>query len=246
MTYLHWGLTLLLSLLLWAAATNRGRRRVLLLAASIGLFLWAWVPTTWLLSGSLEWWYPVAKFPAAPADAIVVLSASISLPDASQPQPLPGFSTYVRCRHAAWLYQNWRAAPIVVSGGIAGRYQGEAVVMAEVMRRTIEAEGVPASMIHTEGTSTSTYENATHSAAILRGMGVRRIALVTEAYHMLRAEKVFRKQGLEVVPAPCGYRTAAIDMDWKELAPTPQAMAWNDDTIHEWAGLFWYWLARRI
>jgi uncharacterized SAM-binding protein YcdF (DUF218 family) len=66
----------------------------------------------------------------------------------------------------------------------------------------LEQEGVPPSKIWTEEQSRSTYENALYSAKLLHGSGIHRIALVMEADSMLRAELCFRKQGLEVTPAP--------------------------------------------
>jgi uncharacterized SAM-binding protein YcdF (DUF218 family) len=111
-----------------------------------------------------------------------------------------------------------------------------------VMRDSLRLEGVPDSMIWSEEKSHSTYQNALYSAQILREKGIHRIVLVTEAYHMLRAEKSFRKQGLEVVPAACGYRAYGSRVYIDRLLPGWEPIAWNEDSLHEGVGLIWYWL----
>jgi uncharacterized SAM-binding protein YcdF (DUF218 family) len=109
------------------------------------------------------------------------------------------------------------------------------------MGEQLERDGVPQSAIWLEKRSHSTHENAFYAAALLRQKGIRKIALVTDAYHMLRAEKCFRKEGLVVVPAPCGYRTLdGFHAD--ELLPGWQPIAWNEDVAHETVGLLWYWI----
>ena len=57
---------------------------------------------------------------------------------------------------------------------------------------------------------------------------------------MLRAEKSFRKQGLEVVPAACGYRAYGSNL-YTQFFPNWEPIAWNEDSLHEFIGLGWYW-----
>lgn len=206
--------------------------------AAISLFLWAWSPFAWLTAWTLESGYPVQHFPAGQPDAIVVLSSDIYQPDASMPEPVAENHTYLRCRYAAWLYKNWRSVPVIATGG---PFDGSSV--AQVMKRVLVEEGVPADMVSTEDRSTSTYENAVFTAAILRSRNVRHVAVVTEAFHMLRADRCFRKQGLIVTPAPCAYRTLGLRMDAVHLIPGAKAVSYNDDVLHEWIGLILYKLS---
>ena len=247
MTYLQPGISFLVLLLIIGGLLRRQTRygRKLTIAAIIGLFLWSWPPAAALLSGTLEWWFPVTAIPPDDADAIVVLGANVVQGDPSQPETLPGFSSYVRSRHAGWLYRNWKPIPIVTSGGIekTGSHQS---VIAEAMAHTIEEQGVPASMIWMEDASQSTYENALYSTRILNAHGIRRVAVVTEAHHMLRAVKCFRKLGLTVTAAPCAFRSIRFHGKWTEFVPTPEAMLTNEDCLHEWVGLLWYWVSRKI
>lgn len=242
MTYLQPVFPLLL-LLVAAGLLAGGRRgRRLAVLACVALFLWSWPPVSRLFSGTLERRYPLSTLPPADADAIVVLSSAVRRADPSQALPALSESNYLRCRHAAWLYRNWRAVPIVASGGSGGAN----LIIARVMREELEAEGVPSHMILTEERSRSTYENAVFSAEILRARGIRRIALVTETYHMPRSEKCFRKQDLEVVPAPCCSRSLQFSWDLQHLIPGARPMLNNSDSLHEWIGLIWYRLSGKI
>jgi uncharacterized SAM-binding protein YcdF (DUF218 family) len=209
--------------------------------AAAGLVLWSWWPFAAWFAGTLERRFPLSGLPPGDAGAIVVLSANIRAADASQPQSLPGESTYVRCAHAAWLYRHWKPVPIVVSGGLVN-----GIVAAEVMKRIIAAEGVPADQIWTEGESRSTAENAAFSAAMLKRAGIRKAVVVTEAYHMLRSIKCFRSNEIDAVAAPCSARFLRFQGKWSNYLPSPTAIAVNEDTLHEWSGLFWYWARGRF
>ena len=244
MTYLHWGLCgLILLLASREVLRRRSRRNVLVgLAALVGLFLWSWPPSTALFAYTLERRYPITRIPAGDAEAIVVLGANVYAPDASQPEPLPGYSTFLRCQRAAWLYRNWKTLPVLASGGVSS----SGVVIADVMRQALLEAGVPDSMIWTERASRSTYENALFTARFLQSKQIHRIALVTEAYHMPRSVECFRKQGIDVVPAGCNYRYLQFTGQWSEFFPSPRMIGFNEDSLHEWIGLGWYRLSGKI
>jgi len=244
MTYLHPVLVFLTLLALGGVWQRRKTGKYAATAALAGLFLWGWGPTTWLLCGTLEWWFPVTAVPGQEAEAIVVLSGGARPPNASQPEAVPLPDTYLRSVHAAWLYKHWRPLPVIASGG-AQNSGGERVILADVMRGILEKEGVPGSMIWTETKSHSTYENAVYTAEVLRRRNIRKIVLVTEGYHMLRAAKCFRRQGLEVVPAACSYRYLQFTGRWQQFIPAPEMMLFNDDCLHEWVGLLWYSITGR-
>ncbi len=213
---------------------RRGERKPIVVALA-ALFLLLWPPVDWLLSRPLEARYPIRPFPAEPADAIVVLAAGVSPPHFEQPYSLADADTFDRCEFAAWLYRNWRAVPVLASGG-AGAI-GEP--FSRTMRGLLIGAGVPDDRIWTEEQSRSTHENAVFSAEVLRRHGIRRIALVVEARSMLRAAACFEKQGMQVVPAPSGFR----QLEWPvDLLPGWKALDQNERTLHESAGLLYYWL----
>jgi len=130
------------------------------------------------------------------------------------------------------------AAPELASAAGAGLGSGAAGIGA--MANTF---GGPACRISGVGgrTSGSTRDSAVAVAETLRSRGMRRIALVTEAYHMMRAERCFRKQGLETLPAPCGFRTLKFNAgEW--LFPGWNPLSYNEAALHEYGGIAVYWL----
>jgi uncharacterized SAM-binding protein YcdF (DUF218 family) len=219
----------------------QGWKRRLAIASAIALFLFSWPPAGWLA----VWIYERPYRAEPPSDrnvqAIVVLTSSIEQPAPPLPIAILGLDTYERCAYATWLYRNWVAVPVLASGGGSIGDTPYAVVLKAALAR----DGVPSPMIWTEERSHSTYESAVFSAEILRRKGIHKIALVTEAYHMARAERCFRKQGLEVLPAACEFR-GYLRSNWESFLPDWQAVAWNEDVVHETIGLAWYFFRGRI
>ncbi len=244
MTYLKPVLPLLLlALLVLQLAQKRGWRRRMGVLLVLLLTLASWRPAVYLALRSLEVWYPAEALPAGDAEAIVVLSAGVNRLYPPTPEWICGPDAYLRVQHAAWLYKHWKPLPVYASGGRVGRGLPTA---AEILERALVAEGVPQQAIRKEEESSSTFENAVYTAAMLREHGIRRIALVTHASHMLRAEKAFRRQGIEVTPAPCGFRSARFITGWRELAPSAGDLRDSDDVLHEWLGLLWYAVSGKL
>ena len=241
MSYFQPILTFLLFLLAVGVSGCRNgksnKRPRVLVFGILALFMVCWPPVAWLASQPLERWFARRAFPAGDGQAIVVLSSNILPPLPERPIPLPERDTYERCQYAAWLYKNWRRLPVLACGG---RPTENREPFAATMRRILRSEGVDDSMIWTEEQSRSTHENATYGAEMLRAKGIRQVVLVTEAYHMLRAEKCFRKEGIAVIAAPCGFRT--FDFALEEFLPGWRAIYHNERTLHEEVGLAWYWM----
>ena len=208
------------------------------------LFLVSWPPVAWVASGTLEWWYPAALPPETEAGAIVVLSGWLLPKKEHQPVTYLGFNTYMRTRYAAHLYKKWKPLPILACGGKLAP-EGD-VSHAKAMKAYLVGEAIPEDAVWIESRSRTTYENALYGAEILREKGIHRIVLVTEAFHMLRSEACFRQQGLEVVPAPCGFRSHEFRLSVGFLSPGYDAIRQNRHVVHEWLGLLWYWIRGRI
>jgi uncharacterized SAM-binding protein YcdF (DUF218 family) len=80
----------------------------------------------------------------------------------------------------------------------------------------------------------------------LRVQGITRVALVTEAYHMLRAEGAFRKAGIEVIAAPTGFRAADFQGRPSDFLPNHKAIQYSDEALREWVAIAWYSITRRM
>lgn len=195
----------------------RGRRRaetILVLTALVVLWVGGnrWVSMS--LTRSLEWQYlPPADAPKV--DAIVVLGGSTN--SAQYPRPIVEIGgAGDRILYAAYLFKQGKAPYILLSGGNI-EWQGTrnstpATEMAEIMGML----GVPQNVLWLQDKSQNTHEDATYSAKMLAEKGAHRILLVTSALHMPRSMALFKKQGLEVIPAPSDYRVTEIN--WADLS----------------------------
>jgi uncharacterized SAM-binding protein YcdF (DUF218 family) len=74
-------------------------------------------------------------------------------------------------------------ALVIVSGG---RVRGRPAE-APIMRDWLVAEGLDSARIVVEPEARSTHENARHCADLIAARGFRRVTLVTERFHVLRA-----------------------------------------------------------
>lgn len=83
-----------------------------------------------------------------------------------------------------------------------------------------------------EDQSYDTFENAQHSAQLLRAAGVNRVLLVTRATHMLRAAREFEATGLQVLPAPVGM-LAPRDLGIYRYLPNPDTLARSYAALYE-------------
>jgi uncharacterized SAM-binding protein YcdF (DUF218 family) len=237
-------LALIVVHLWWRRRETRGRL-VLLTIPAAGLFLMSSPYVAHLILGTLEWQYDRLDKRPVDVDAIVVLGGGIKWPDAGRPEPELGLDTTSRCVQAAQLYHDGKPCPVVVSGG--KEYPDrDGPSAAQVMRNFLVKLRVPSGDIVLEGTSQSTYENAVECRKVLERLQARRIALVTERTHMVRAVGCFRKQGIDVVPSPCRLNATEFSFEAAALLPNPRAAQACQRVFHEWIGLIWYGLHGRI
>lgn len=244
--YAEWGVFLLLFALGWLAWRQRrlrGPEPWIVRAALLALFLYSWLPCSTLLMGLLERRAPQRPAANPGAEAMVVLAGGLLRNEPGEPGVLPDVSTNVRCRHAAWLYYHGWRMPVIPSGGPAGPGYSFAGVMADLLQK----EGLPAANIWQEDRSTSTYDSARFTAQMLQAKGIRHILLVTEAYHMPRAIRLFRHAGLQVTAAPCAYRTREFEGAWADwLLLGPKSMTMNEQFLHESLATLWAWASGRM
>ncbi len=125
--------------------------------------------------------------------------------------------------------------PLAYAGGIGWAGPSEQMPEAKVADLALARIGAPA--LHwQENQSRDTRENAQFTAALLGKEGVRRVALVTHAWHMPRSVKQFEAAGLQVTPAPMGYIQSDLSplLQWIPSGKGLRESAW---VLHEWLGL---------
>lgn len=176
------------------------------------------------------------------AQAIVVLGAGSysSAPEYWRPEAPPygvdqsGDLTLQRVQYAAYLARALNL-PVLVSGGVTGG-EPERTVARSMKRALANDFQIPVRWL--EEHSYNTWTNAQFSVRILQAEGIRRVYLVTHAWHMPRAVFAFEKAGLEVVPAPTRFVSRATP-EWTDFLPSARAFITSYYAIHEGLGLVW-------
>lgn len=149
---------------------------------------------------SLETEPPISAAQLKEVQAIVILGGgkNNAAPEFSAQDTVNRW-TLQRLRYGAFL-QEQTGKPILVTGGGLFGERPEADAMAETLQRDFHAK-----TIWVEDQSKDTAENAAFSANILKKRGIQRIALISQAWHLPRAIKLFEQQGFTVYSAPTGY-----------------------------------------
>jgi len=235
---------LLVILYLWRRQKEPRRRLWWFLVAFFLFVLSSSAPVAYLALRSLEWDYPPSNDIPPDVGAIVVLAGSVRTADRVRAQPELGPNTLYRCLHAASLHRTSPDIPILVSGGVV---EGEgSPAAATVMCEFLLTQGVKETLIILEKSSQNTYENAVESCKLLQERNVRRIVLVTDASHMLRASSCFRKQGMEVAPSPCNHIANEYHFAWMDLIPDANSAVNVSTAWHEWLGMAFYRVRGRL
>ncbi|MFP5427031.1 MAG: YdcF family protein [Gammaproteobacteria bacterium] len=234
----------LLFLLLLAAWWLRKRRPRLALACFVlglgGLWL---MSLPWVVEHaarqleteqalSLEQWSGLA----ARADAIVVLGAGRERGDpAWGGQDQPTGTALERMRYAAQLAKA-SGLPVLISGGLHyGTPPSEAQLMADRLRDDFGVQ-----VKWKEEGSRTTWENAQMSAQVLQPLGIRRVVVVTQAWHMQRSRWSFERAGFEVVAAPVGFLGQDHARPFAGLLPDSRAVWQSGQLLNEAVGLVGY------
>ncbi len=135
----------------------------------------------------------MADFELAPADAVVVLGGGLGA-DGEM-----GVASLKRAVRGLELYQLGYAPLLALLGPKSvENYRSEASLrrlLALTMR-------IPPEDIVTESRGLTTRDEARLMNEVLSPMGVRRILLVSDSQHLIRARALFENEGFEVLTAP--------------------------------------------
>jgi len=144
------------------------------------------------------------------------------------------------------LYRAGKAPWLVFTGGWVP-WQPELAPEGDVLKVWAKSQGVPDSAIQLTGKVTNTAEEAAAVAALLPklptvgGTKPKTILLVTSAFHMPRAQRLFQQAGLEVLPYPVDFKVSAKDT-FTAMDLLPSAGAWQRSEMawRELLGRAWY------
>jgi len=176
------------------------------------------------------------------ARAIVVLGSGLRREAPEYGGDTVNERSLVRLRYGAALARRLQL-PVLIAGGVPPQAsRSEADVMAAIAEKEF---GVAVRWKETE--SRDTADNARMSAQILGPAGIRRVVLVTQAFHMPRARQLFAAAGLEVIPAPTDFKGPGDGpLAVSDFLPQARAMQTSYYALHEWLGLAWIALAAAV
>ena len=144
--------------------------------------------------------------------------------------------TLERLHYAAQLHRATGLPILVSAGSVLGEDPPEAALMAQTLERDFQIK-----TRWREERSRNTLKNAQFTKALLDEAGVRKILLVTHAWHMRRASWAFQNAGLLVTEAPMGYSTLTrAERGLLGFFPSAKGLAMSSHALHEHIGWLWY------
>ncbi|WP_455209334.1 YdcF family protein [Kaarinaea lacus] len=205
----------------------------------VGLLLCSLPAVAALLVDSLQTDPPIVegelKKSLAQVDAVVVLAGGRrTAAEEFGDDTVSGYSLE-RVRYAAWIVKR-TGLPLIVSGG---RVHNEASSEAQLMRNVLQKEFIVI-VDYVEESSSTTFENAKYTAQFLKQNDLRKIALVTHAWHMPRATAAFDYFGIQVIPAPTAFYGRHATSQYDDYLPSAEALKYSGLAFHEILGQWWY------
>jgi uncharacterized SAM-binding protein YcdF (DUF218 family) len=240
------GITLLLVL-----TGLRLRRRALIWSGVAVL----WLSSTPLISGlavrTAEGWAERGlAADASEADAIVVLSEGRVV--APGKAAVSEWNDADRFFGGVELFKAEKSPLLVFTGG-AAPWEPNAAPEGDVLAGYANAMGVPDGQILKTPRVTNTAEEALAVATLLRGRlsgptwrgGPPRVLLVTSAFHMPRARRLFERAGISVIPFPVDFKVSAgRTVSVLDFLPTAGALAQTELAWREGYGRLFYFVVR--
>ncbi|MCQ8895682.1 YdcF family protein [Limnobacter humi] len=169
-----------------------------------------------------------------PVKAIVVLGGGVDGAYAGLREQGDLNNSGDRVLEGARLYRNGVSARVVVSGGKFGGDPNKGTEAA-AMQSILQDLGVPPHNVLMDEQSRTTLENARYTRDLL-GPGQHSIALVTSAYHLPRAVRLFEQAGFDVYPVRCDIRVVPEQTQFWEELPRYESLERSTLAIKEWLG----------
>lgn len=192
------------------------------------------------LSGQLEIYPAISRPVHTDAEAIVVLGGGSYLQAPEYGADSLKQWALERVRYAAWLHQA-TGLPILTSGGKpVEQTLPEAVIARDILENEFAAR-----VQWVEAKSRTTQENARYSCEILKKAKVKKILLVTHAWHMPRSIAVFNQHCIDITSqaAPTLFSTPSpLSKGLLAWIPAASALRQNTLYLHELVGYIWYQL----
>ncbi len=141
------------------------------------------------------------------------------------------------------LARQHKANALVLSGGTM-TVNGKDRELSLLLKNWVTAWGITSVPVYYLEQIKTTWDEARQVQALAKDKGWKQIMLVTSAYHMRRAEAVFKATGLKVVPVACDFK--GLDKPERDHVWKPWPELWRYELwgyyVHEELG----WLLYRL
>jgi uncharacterized SAM-binding protein YcdF (DUF218 family) len=225
-----------------------------LLLALLDLLVVGWLPTSEVFLRAFEDAVPKTNLilvSEKDIGGIVILGGAIEGGDiATDRGEISIGAAAERVTKAFELIRKYPDVPFIFSG-FSGRLSPKGLSEADAFRQLIAEQGLADKSAHYENQSRNTYENVLYMKPMMGELGEKNAQgalkpwlLITSANHMYRSVSAFQKQGLNVIPVPVDYQTAAT-LRWAAFSLEDGVQNWNK-LIHEAVGLLAYWITGKI
>jgi uncharacterized SAM-binding protein YcdF (DUF218 family) len=132
----------------------------------------------------------------------------------------------------ARLYKKGHIKKIIVAAGSASVTKTD-FREADFVKTNLIELGIPEKDIIAERNSRNTEENAAFTKRLLDSLQLNGpYLLITSAFHVPRAERVFKKAGLGVKPYPCAYFLTPDDTNFNPDKLLPSAVSFNQWSVY--------------
>jgi uncharacterized SAM-binding protein YcdF (DUF218 family) len=236
------GLVSPLSLILLAAAaglallwfSRRQRTGKWLVTAAFlllvaGAYGWLGGPALRALEHSYQ---PLAAMPRDVKWVVVLGGGTASDPSLPLVQRMTP-ATLARLVEGVRLQRQAPGAKLVLSGAAVFGSGSDA----QSMSAMAAALGVPADALVADARSADTQSQARNVRAVVKD---ERVALVTSAVHMRRALLLFRRAGVQAIPAPTDYLSASSEgFGPADFFPDAEELRRAESATHEYLGIAW-------
>lgn len=172
----------------------------------------------------------------ADAEAVVLLAGGRRVMADEYGDDTINLFSLERSRYAAWIVRQ-TGLPLIISGG---RVRKEVRSEADLIREFLQKESIGIENCYIEEQSRTTYENAKFTAEFLKQNNIRKVALVTHAWHMPRAKAAFESFDVRVIPAPTAFYGRHLTDSINKFLPSANALRFSELAFHEILGHWWY------
>ncbi len=224
---------------------NGKRAHVFYIMCSIasGLYIFSISPFLHVFSSGLSVYPTITHEMFRTKNAVIVLSGGIheNVPMSfSSLNAAPSEYGVVRLVEAVRLYRkiidHGDSCMIILTGGV---FFGNIHAESDVYKEWLISMGIPECDIVSENKSKTTYENALYVRPLVETHNAGSVFLVTSSLHMQRSVRVFKKFGMNVIPATCDVRG---EYRFSLLSLVPDAGVLNDTRMVMWEyiGMIFY------